>query len=206
MVRAPVTVATAIAGSFVFQGCKNDAYETQSQQLAEDAIKSYEDLIKTDHTAQQCRYVKNGKVVDASGAEFTSNLAAAPAFEANLKRIDALREECLKTAKDAVKKGSETGFSRSKASRRSAIATPPKTSSTADDEQLLNKSRGRRGTQTWFDDQNRSPGDPGVRGAVVTVSTTAHQVAPGKYAVHRQVNVHPVVEPQAFFPSDIEDA
>ena len=202
MMRAQVTVATAIAGAFVFQGCKNDD-ETQSQQVTDDTIKSYQDLIKTDHTTQQCRDVQKGKFVDTSGAEFTSELAVDPAFKA---QIDALREECLKTAKDAVKKGSETGFSRSGASGKSAITTPPKSRSTADeDEQLLNKSRGRRGTQDWFDEQNRSPQGPGVRGAVVTVSTTAHRVGPGQVAIAKHVTVQPVAT-QPFFLSDVEDA
>lgn len=210
MMRAPVTVATAIAGAFVFQGCKNDD-ETQSQQVTDDTIKSYQDLIKTDHTTQQCRDVQKGKFVDTSGAEFTGELAVDPAFK---ERIDALRKDCLTTANDAVKKGSETaqdsnGFSRSGASGTQAIATPPKKSSTADEDDLLNQFpvKPRVGTREWFDEQNRSPHSPGVRGAVVTVSTTAHRVSPNTVAVTRHMHVQPIstqVQPQPFFVSDVD--
>ena len=47
--RVTVISAAGMVGAFIFQGCKTEA-GTKALETADQFIKNYEDLIKTDHS------------------------------------------------------------------------------------------------------------------------------------------------------------
>ena len=51
--RVTVISAAGIVGAFIFQGCKTEA-GTRVLETEDKIIKNIEDLIKTDHSVQQC--------------------------------------------------------------------------------------------------------------------------------------------------------
>ena len=99
--RVTIISAAGIVGAFIFQGCKTEA-GTRALETADKFIQSYEDLIKTSHSKQQCHDLRDEFFAKIEMIEHDTNGRAYQNQITKLKekseQIGSLYAECVKTA------------------------------------------------------------------------------------------------------------